>query len=166
MEGTCEQRRHAREAQALGCPQRAHGECGLRARATRKGWAHPGWSPGGTPGRLPRSHRGYQKAGKVGYRQLLAVRPGAVTPGPFQCPTRSLVQPRGIAQSTAGIGLWFHMQVELLLPSSVAGITGADSTEIQWSCCSLVTPTTSQILYLWPSALLSSPHALSAQDRV
>ena len=82
--GTPDRQRHAREAQAPGRPQRAHGECGLRARATRRGWAHPGWSPGGTPGRAREEPTGCQQAREVGYRQQQVVGPGALTPRPFQ----------------------------------------------------------------------------------
>lgn len=84
--GTREQRRHAGEAQAPGCPQRAHGECGLRARPMGKGWAHPGWSPGGTADRAGQEPACCRPAGEVGYKQEQAVGPGTLVLGPSRWP--------------------------------------------------------------------------------
>lgn len=84
--GTLEQQRHAGEAQAPGCPQRAHGEYGLQARPVGRGWAHPGWSPGGMPGRAGQEPACCQRVGEVGYRQEQAVGSGALTVGPSRWP--------------------------------------------------------------------------------
>lgn len=84
--GTREQRRHAGEAQAPGCPQRAHGECGLQARPVGRGWAHPGWSPGGTASRARQELACCQQPGEVGYKQEQAGGPGTFTLGPSRWP--------------------------------------------------------------------------------
>jgi hypothetical protein len=65
----------------LGVPNGRMVSVGSEPEPQGGGWAHPGWSPGGTPSRVAE-----EQAGEVGYRQLLALGPGAVTLGPFQMP--------------------------------------------------------------------------------
>lgn len=131
--GTRDLQRHAREAQAPGRPQRAHGECGLRARATRRGWAHPGWSPGGTPGRARQEPTGCQQAREVGTDSsrwwdlvLLPQDPSrwpswepGTTRRPEQSAHRLLVQPPPLSQL---LHLGLHPRVagtpDVLLPSA------------------------------------------------
>lgn len=86
----------------------------------REGWAHPGWSPGGTPGRAGQEPAFRQRAEEVGYGQQQAVGPGAFTLGPSRRPwepvatlgmrpeerrNRFLVQPPLLSH----LLLWHHL---------------------------------------------------------
>lgn len=113
--GTRDQQRHAREAQAPGRPQRAHGECQLWARATRRGWAHPGWSPGGTPAGPSMSPWATSRWEKLG-QTVAGSGPGALAPGPFQMALLGAWCNPEDDQSRVGKGFWSSMQVRLLLP--------------------------------------------------
>lgn len=78
--GTGEQLRHAREAQAPGRPQRAHGECGLQARSMRRG----GYTQGGAQ---EHTRQGWATAcmllaGGRSWVQTAAVGPAALSPRP------------------------------------------------------------------------------------
>lgn len=100
--GTRDQQRHARETQAPGCPQRAHGECGLWARAMRKG--------GHTQGGAQKTHpAGPSKSSQlsVGGRSWAKTAAGSG----IWCPhsqtlldslIRSLVEPKGMRREQSG----------------------------------------------------------------
>lgn len=103
--GTGEQLRHAREAQAPGRPQRAHGECGLQARPMRRG----GHTQGGVQ---EHTRQGWATAcmllaGERSWVQTAAVGPGALSPRSSRMACWGLGRSWGWDQSTASTGFWF-----------------------------------------------------------